>query len=219
MTNLQTHEPLPEPAVVYLVRHGQTDYNKRRIVQGSGVDAPLNEEGRRQAWLFYERFRDYPFDKLYISRLRRTYESMEPFIQAQLPYESHEALNEISWGIHEGKPFDPAQHREYLQVVSAWQRGETHLAIEGGESPEQVAARQRPFIEQLIARLRSGQEKRVLICMHGRAMRILLTQLLRYPLSCMDVFEHHNMAAYKLLFTGNMFRLEGYFLAGEEQQQ
>lgn len=217
MTNLQTHPPLPEPAVVYLVRHGETDYNKRRIVQGSGIDAPLNEHGRRQAWRFYERFRHYPFDKLYISQLRRTYESMEPFIQARLPYERHEALNEISWGTHEGKPFDPAMHQEYLQMVSAWQQGHTHLGLEGGESPEQVAARQRPFIELLTGRLRSGTEKHVLICMHGRAMRIMLTQLLRYPLSHMDVFEHHNMAAYKLLFTGNMFRLEGYFLAGEEE--
>jgi probable phosphoglycerate mutase len=218
MANLQTHPPLKEPAVVYLVRHGETDYNKRRIVQGSGVDAPLNPTGRQQAWRFYEHFRHHPFDKVYISELRRTYESMEPFIRAKLPYERHAALNEISWGVHEGQPFDPARHREYLRVVSAWQSGETHRRIEGGESPEEVAARQRPFIELLIKRLRSGEEKHVLVCMHGRAMRIMLTQLLRYPLAYMDVFEHHNMAAYKLIFTGNLFRLEGYFLAGEERR-
>lgn len=216
MTSLLTATPLSCPAVVYIVRHAETDYNKRRIVQGSGIDAPLNETGHWQAQQFYKKMQHYPFDKLYISRLRRTYQSIEPFIHQGLPFEQHDALNEISWGVYEGKPFDPAHHREYLRVIQAWKNGATHLAVEGGESPEAVAKRQLPFIRTLIARLQSGQEKHVLICMHGRAMRILLTQLLHYPLSYMDMFAHHNMAAYKLYFTGNFFRLDGYMLANDE---
>ena len=44
--------------------------------------------------------------------------------------------------------------------------------------------------------------------MHGRAMRILLTTLLRYPLSAMNLFEHHNLCLYKLHYTGGLFSVE-----------
>ncbi|NDE62419.1 MAG: histidine phosphatase family protein, partial [Cyclobacteriaceae bacterium] len=38
---------------IYLVRHGQTDYNLQGVVQGSGIDAPINATGRAQAEAFF----------------------------------------------------------------------------------------------------------------------------------------------------------------------
>ncbi|HYG15236.1 MAG TPA: histidine phosphatase family protein, partial [Bacteroidia bacterium] len=38
---------------IYLVRHGETEFNRMGIVQGSGVDSELNETGRKQADLFF----------------------------------------------------------------------------------------------------------------------------------------------------------------------
>ena len=46
-------------------RHGQTDFNQSGIVQGSGVNASLNEIGQKQAAAFYKKFKDYPFDVIY----------------------------------------------------------------------------------------------------------------------------------------------------------
>ena len=46
--------------------------------------------------------------------------------------------------------------------------------------------------------------------MHGRAMRILLCQLLKYPLRCMDQFEHQNLCLYQLDYTGSMFTVKKY---------
>ena len=51
---------------IYITRHGQTDFNKKGIVQGSGVDSDLNETGRLQAEAFFKKFKDHPFDKLYV---------------------------------------------------------------------------------------------------------------------------------------------------------
>jgi len=70
-----------------------------------------------------------------------------------------------------------------------------------------VAARQRPFIDLMLSR---PEEETVLICMHGRAMRIMLCNLLRYPLSCMDDFEHQNLCLYQLEYTGSMFTVKKY---------
>ena len=62
---------------LYIVRHGQTDLNKQGIVQGRGMDTELNAEGRLQADLFYRSHKEVPFDKIYISELRRTQQSIQ----------------------------------------------------------------------------------------------------------------------------------------------
>ncbi|WKK81436.1 histidine phosphatase family protein [Marivirga arenosa] len=192
---------------LYIVRHGQTDYNLKGIVQGSGVDASLNENGRRQAEEFFKAYGDFPFDKLYISQLKRTEESTRKFIEKGLEFEKLEGLNEISWGTREGQPFTPEENKYYHSILEKWSQGETSLPVEGGESPDQVAMRQLEAINYI---MQKQDEKKVLICMHGRAMRILLAQLFNYPLSNMDIFEHSNLALYHIRHTASMFQLIKY---------
>lgn len=192
---------------IYLVRHGQTDFNLQGIVQGSGVDSSLNDTGRAQARAFYKIYGTVPFDKVYTSKLRRTVESVQLFINAGIPQEGCAGLNEISWGNKEGQRITPEEDQYYHWILTQWQQGQTSLRIEGGESPEEVAARQQLAIDQIMSR---KDESTILICMHGRAMRILLCQLLNYPLRSMDLFEHENLCLYLLNFTGTMFRVEKY---------
>ena len=192
---------------LFIVRHGQTDYNLKGIVQGSGVDASLNDNGRKQAQAVYNSYKSFPFDKLYISRLRRTQESMQNFINDGLPYEKLEGLNEISWGTREGQPFTPAENKYYFRTLEKWQQGETSLPVEGGESPDEVAMRQLDALKYIFAQ---KEEEKVLICMHGRAMRILLCQLFNYPLSNMDIFSHANLALYHVKMTASMCQLISY---------
>jgi broad specificity phosphatase PhoE len=189
---------------IYLVRHGQTDYNLRGIVQGSGVDSSLNDNGRAQAQAFFKTYGHVRFDKIYTSGLKRTYESVKEFINLGIPLEQNTGLNEISWGKKEGQAITPDEDAYYHWMLKQWQEGNTDLRIEGGESPEEVSARQKPVIESLL----KSREKTILICMHGRAMRILLCQLLHYPLKSMDTFEHTNLCLYQLNFTGTMFSVE-----------
>ncbi len=192
---------------IYLIRHGQTDFNVRGIVQGSGVDSSLNEAGRRQAARFFAAYRHVPFAKVYTSLLRRTHESVAGFLELGLPHEQHGGLNEISWGTREGTRITPEEDEEYHGVLQDWQAGRTASCLTGGESPEQVAARQRPFIELLLSR---PEEETVLVCMHGRAMRVLLCQLLGYPLSQMEHFEHRNLGLYELDYTGSLFTVRNF---------
>ncbi|MBO6660582.1 MAG: histidine phosphatase family protein [Roseivirga sp.] len=192
---------------IYLTRHGQTDYNLKGVVQGSGIDADLNATGRAQANAFYQAYKDHPFDKLYVSGLKRTFQSMEGFINDKLPYEALPDLNEISWGKHEGVPVDQEGAAYYAEMIKRWQLGETDIAIEGGESPNEVAARMQRALEYILAQ---KNESQVLICMHGRAMRMMLSVMLNYPLKSMDSFEHSNLCLYQLAYTGCSFQLEKY---------
>jgi broad specificity phosphatase PhoE len=180
---------------LYLLRHGQTDFNVQNIVQGSGIDSDLNARGRQQAAQFWAAYQHTPFARVYTSRLKRTQQSVQQFIDAGLPHEAHAGLNEISWGTREGSRITPQEDAEYARVLAAWQAGDDHARLPGGESPAEVAARQRPFIELLHSR---PDEEIVLVCLHGRALRVLLCQLLGYPLRYMDGFEHQNLCLYKL---------------------
>ncbi|QDA61320.1 histidine phosphatase family protein [Hymenobacter jejuensis] len=192
---------------IYLIRHGQTDFNVRGIVQGSGVDSDLNETGRRQAARFFAAYKHVPFDKVYTSTLRRTQQSVQGFLNLGLAHEKNAGLNEISWGIREGTRITAEEDEEYHHVLEQWTQGNTAISLTGGESPDDVAARQRAFIDLLLSR---PEEETVLVCMHGRAMRVLLCQLLNYPLSFMDAFEHRNLCLYKLHYTGNMFTVRNF---------
>ena len=188
---------------LYLIRHGETEYNRLGMVQGRGIDADLNDTGRKQAKYFFEAYQHLPIEKIFLSTLRRTEQSVSEFLKIGIPYERHAGLDEISWGIHEGKPFEKEAHEEYLYYTKQWRLGNTNLALPQGETPEEVAARQAAFTEILL----QSPENNILICSHGRAMRILLAWWLNYPLSKMDIFEHHNLSFYHLQHTGSMFRI------------
>ncbi|MEP2772303.1 MAG: histidine phosphatase family protein [Fulvivirga sp.] len=190
---------------IYLVRHGQTDYNLNGIVQGSGIDASLNEKGQQQADIFYSSFSSVAFDKVYTSALKRSIQSVQQFIDDGVPHQVVPELNEINWGTREGIKITPEEDEYYHSVIKKWQEGDVSLEIEGGESPQQVFERQTKALDVILA---NHTEETILICMHGRAMRILLCQMLNYPLHCMDMFEHSNLCLYKLNYTGNMFSVE-----------
>lgn len=192
---------------IYIIRHGQTDFNLQGIVQGSGVDSSLNETGKAQAQAFYEAFKNVSFDKVYTSTLRRTMETIKGFLDSGLPHQAEAGLNEISWGTNEGKKITPEEDAYYHWMIEQWQKGNTALRIEGGESPEDVVARQKPVIEKWN---QAVDEKTILVCMHGRAIRILLCQLLNYPLKSMDMFEHSNLCLYLLENTGSMYIVKTY---------
>ncbi len=182
---------------LFIIRHGETDYNKSKIVQGEGVDAPLNDLGRQQAEAFFQHYRHLAFDKIITSRLKRAYQTVEPFYSEEVPIKQHKGLNEINWGYYEGKAVAQEQREYYQSLLQSWRQGFTHIPIYGGESPEDVAEKQEPVLRKL---LYSNNDKRTLVCMHGRAMRVFLCQLLGKPLKEMDQFQHGNLSLYHLCF-------------------
>jgi broad specificity phosphatase PhoE len=189
---------------IYIVRHGQTDFNLQNIVQGSGVDSSLNPRGRAQARAFFDHYKDVPFDKVYTSTLKRTKETVQQFLDLGIPTEALAGLNEISWGNKEGYKITPDEDQYYHYMLKQWQLGNTSLRIEGGESPDDVVVRMKPAVDYIISKT---EEQTILVCMHGRAIRILLCILLNYPLKSMDMFEHENLCLYLLEQSGSTFSI------------
>lgn len=192
---------------IYLIRHGETDFNRRGVVQGSGVNSSLNEWGEAQATAFFEAYQHIPFDKIYTSDLQRTQQSVLGFIKQGIPHESYTGLNEISWGVREGREPNFGDKSYYKELTDSWKAGEIHASAEGGESPEQVRLRQLGVIETILSR---PHERNILVAMHGRAMRVILTTLFNEPLVNMDNYEHSNLCLYKINYSyeSGLFEIE-----------
>ncbi|WP_199561020.1 histidine phosphatase family protein [Mucilaginibacter hurinus] len=187
---------------LYIVRHGQTDLNKQGIVQGRGMDTDLNDEGRRQAAQFFEAYKTIPFDKIYVSALKRTQQSIQQFIDLGIPFEKLSGLDELAWGIYEGQASTPESKAAFMDLMRNWLHGNLDVKFEGGESPNDVKIRQEEAIKVIMSR---PEEKNVLICMHGRAMRLILCLLTNRSLIEMEQFPHQNLVLYKVTFDGEKF--------------
>jgi len=190
---------------LYIIRHGETDYNKRGIVQGKGIDSDLNEIGISQAQSFYNAYHNIPFDVIYTSTLKRTHQTVAPFLRHTINHQTREELDEIDWGIYEGKAVQNDFHDEYKKVTELWKKGEIDLRIDGGDSPQDLKIRQQSFIDST---LYNSSQNNVLICMHGRALRIFLCTLLNQDLATMDEFPHQNLSLYKLQRKDNLFSID-----------
>lgn len=190
---------------LYIIRHGQTDLNLKGIVQGRGVDSPLNEMGMKQAAAFYDYYKDIPFDRIYTSTLLRTHQTVAPFLHKGIPTSQLAGLDEIGWGVYEGQEQTPEIMDGFDTLVTRWRNGELDTAVEGGETPNELANRQRQALNDILA---GPTDKNILVCMHGRAMRVFLCLLTNQDLSNMDDFPHTNTALYRVVYDGHAFSIE-----------
>lgn len=178
---------------VYIIRHGQTDFNLKGIVQGSGVDSSLNDTGRSQGSYFFEKYSKLPFEVVLTSALRRTWETVSGFIEADIPWEKHPEINEMSWGSHEGKKGSPESIAEYKSIKDGWGEGRIDGRIGGGESAREMGVRLQAFIDHLPER----KEGLLLVCSHGRAMCGLVTLMMGRPIDRMNELTHNNTGLWR----------------------
>ena len=88
---------------IYLMRHGETKWNKRSKLQGQ-VDILLAPKGIEQAEMTSEGMKDIPFDHIFSSPLKRAYKTAQ-VVRRDRPIEivRDDRLKEMSFGTSEGK--------------------------------------------------------------------------------------------------------------------
>ncbi len=188
---------------ILIVRHGETELNRLNTIQGRGEDPPLNETGIRQASLLYKKYKNENFEVVYTSSLQRTYQTVKLFIDKGIQWYKTNDLDEISWGSLEGKPSTHAVRDQFHALIEEWNHGNLNAKIPDGESPLEVQQKHLRFIQQV----RRTSYTKILVCSHGRAMRILMATLLNKPLQEMDQFHHRNTSVYRLRDEGDSFTL------------
>lgn len=187
---------------LYLVRHGETDENRDGVVQGSGLDPSLNDTGRAQARALARRFEDTGVDAVYASTLRRAKQTAELAARPHEPISKTylRDLEEISWGVFEGKAPSPERDAAMQEVKKTWRAGKYDHAMEGGESIRDVQARALRAIDHVVSR-EAGRT--VLVVAHGRYLRILLASILEdHTLSDMHRLGHDNTCVNQVVYDG-----------------
>jgi broad specificity phosphatase PhoE len=185
---------------LFIARHGETDFNKKGLLQGRGIDAPLNETGRKQAQAISEYLKQYNASYLVCSSLKRSWQTALPVVErTELETLKIKDLDEMHFGKFEGVPYKEAS-TELNELHNAWVSGDVLKPIPQGESPQEVYDRANAAVEQLIEKYRDGT---MVLILHGRLIRILLSSWLGYGLNNMHKIEHENGALYQIVYNGN----------------
>lgn len=167
----QAGEPVLD---LYLARHGQTDWNLEKRLQG-GTDNHLNETGRAQAGQLGDKLAGIRFAAIYHSSLARAGETaaLARPGQAGKPLA---ALAERSFGKFEGM-YEDGRDAELSAEFKA-RSGNLEDSLDGGESVASQARRVAQAITEIRARHRHGS---VLIVSHGGVTPLILAELLQLP--------------------------------------
>ena len=187
---------------LYIIRHAETEYNRKGIIQGSEVDSDINDVGESQANSFYEYYKDINFDKIYVSDLKRTFQTIRRFTENGSSYEKLKEFNEISWGINQGKSDDL---EDYAKLIDTWLAGNLDNKFEEGESPNEMSVRLVKGFNKVL----DDDHDTVLLCIHGRALRILLSKIIDNDLTKMDKYVHSNTGLYILEYKNGKYEILG----------
>ena len=185
---------------LWLLRHGQTDYNLQGIIQGGGIDSDLNASGLAQAGKFWETYKSVDFAYKVSSTQKRSFQTISRFETGQNTIHKFSGLNEMNWGYLEGKPSTPELHKEYLRLNALWSQGKTKEKMEGGESPAECWDRAKTELDEIIKKI-PNQKAEILVCTHGRLLRIILSEMLGYGMRYMNYFPHENTGLNVLLIS------------------
>jgi broad specificity phosphatase PhoE len=161
---------------LYVIRHGETDWNRERRIQGSS-DIPLNDTGRAQAAAAGAALAGELVSPLIVaSPLSRAYDTGLALGRAAgLAIESDARLAERSYGVWEG--LTPEERRSaHPEQHDHWQAGR-EPALDGYETHAQVAERMRAAFDEW--RSRAGGD--LVFVTHGSSGRMLILSLLGLP--------------------------------------
>jgi probable phosphoglycerate mutase len=158
----------PEPPMV-LVRHGESTWNERRLVQGQDDRATLTSLGRQQAAEVAHELSSLEFDLIVASDLRRAMETAAIIAgMLGLDVESEPTLRERSFGVAEGGPLD--QLTERMVGIKDGVVTDDDVRPDGGETLSDLRHRVGEFIAM---RQRRWPTQRLLVVTHGGTIRAI----------------------------------------------
>lgn len=167
---------------LYLIRHGETDYNKQKKNQGQ-IDVPLNEYGRELAVKTREGLFNIPFDLCLCSPLGRARETAELVLEGRnVPVIIDERIIEVSFGSYEGRCWDPKAWDEAMpkEFQCFFDEPGKYQAPLDGESLETLKRRTGAFLEDICHR-EEYKDYTILVSTHGAALAGIIANIKELP--------------------------------------
>jgi len=193
--------------VLYLVRHGQTDWNIQRKMQGH-VNIPLNDLGKEQARSLQGFFSNNPVDPIFSSDLDRAFETIQiatATMQHAPPIKKMTAFREVHLGEIEGLTETEIKTKYGIEAWHSWislEKG-VNFAYPGGETHQESLTRSLQNIETIF---KNYEFKKAALCTHG-----LLIRRLGHHLSpdLKEVLPIPNCGVFELRWQNNLISFHG----------
>jgi len=181
---------------IYLVRHGQTEWNTQLIFRGR-KDIPLNERGHKQARAIAGALKDRNIDAIYTSPLSRAVETAQPVATLfDLEVVPVQGFIDINYGEWEGVSYDEVKKR-YTDQYAQWEKRPELVQFPQGETLDVVKERAFGALTDIA---RKNPTRSVLIISHRVINKVLLCALLglstghfweiRQDTGCINIMEY-----------------------------
>ena len=191
---------------VFLIRHGETDWNADARIQGH-TDIALNARGHAQARALARALHGQDIDAIYASDLTRARETAAPLAtQVGLAPRLHAGLRERAFGQFEGSSFAQLQ-LTHPQACERWRRRDPDFAAPGGERLDDFSAR----VTRTVLGIAAGHPGQVLVVVtHGGALDCLYRHATGQALDAARTWELRNAAINRVLVVDGRMTLVGW---------
>jgi len=190
---------------LYLIRHGETEWNVKKLLQGH-TDIPLNKKGEIQARQLARKFAQTHFDAVFSSDLIRAKRTAEIIsLEKKLAVKTTKALRERYFSEFEGKSYTK-YNQEIVNLLKSYRLAAINKKnIKGLETDGAMMGRLLPFLREVAV---GYLGKTVLLLSHGGIMRSFLIHLGFASYETLPSGSINNLAYIKLRSDGVDFFIE-----------
>jgi broad specificity phosphatase PhoE len=188
--------------LVYIVRHGATDWNQAGRIQGQ-LDVPLNADGRAQAKLVAQRLVHAEVTALYSSDLLRAYETAQIISRAVgLPVIQKPGLREIHFGAWQGLTVEQLRARD-PDIYAARRENPYDVPPPGGQTWRQFYQR---TVQALHDILQATDAQRLIVATHSGVCTVLGLEALGLGYTGKRTFGNANCAIHTIAVAGDRWQ-------------
>ena len=162
---------------LYIARHGQTELNQKKVLQGN-IDSPLTERGVQGAEQLRDALKEVEIDLVITSTLGRAVRTTEIIVEGRNQEIVKSAtIGEMTFGAWQGKTQAEicVTKEEEERYTNYFRHPEKYVPVEGGESYQSMMQRAEEFLQEMAAYEKEHQSANVLLVSHGAFIKALLT--------------------------------------------
>jgi broad specificity phosphatase PhoE len=190
---------------IFIVRHGESEHNIKKIISGGKANPKLTDTGREQALKAKQKFKGIKIDVIYSSDLDRAIETAEIISGKSVPPQNRiSELRERDFGSLESKSEHLLKKGNTKKLELPHAESWVFKHVEDMESDDELSNR---FVAALEKVAKSNPGKTILIVTHGGAIRTTIVRLIGPNTTHINPGSIKNTDVIELIYDGNKLKI------------